>query len=117
MKIARPSQEDVEAVLNLMRVLNSIDGGDGFPCLPQGGFAGDDPDWFIDDDPEHLRKFYDRVMGCLDPHPGALVRCIGGFHLAWTNGVWDPDADCYEWHPDLVPAVEARSAKVEGGEG
>lgn len=112
MKIAKASPEDVTAILNLMRVLNSADDG-GFPCKPDGTFEADE-DWFDPDNDEDLRKFYDRVMGCLDPHPGALIRCIGGFHLAMTNDVWDPDADSYEWHPDLRMAVQEREDRKGG---
>lgn len=115
MKIAKASQEEVDALLNLMRVLNTADRG-GFPCKPDGTWEeGEDEGWFDFDEITHLRKFYDRVMGCFDKHPGGLSRTIGGFHVAWTNDVFDPDAATYQWHPTLAAAVEARDRmKAEG---
>jgi hypothetical protein len=108
MKVAKASQEDVDALMNLMRVLNSAD-DEGFPCRPDGTWAEDDGDWFDVEDEQHLRKFYDRVMGCFAEHPGGLTRTVAGYHLAMTNGVFDPDADTYEWAPDLAPVVAART--------
>ena len=111
MKLAKASQEEVEALLKLMMVLNSHDDGDAIPCKPNGEWEdGEDGDWFDPDKPEHLRKFYDRVTACFKDLPGGLSRTIGGFHLAWTNDVFDPNADTYEWHPSLLAAVEARQA-------
>lgn len=116
MKIAKASPEDVEAILNLMRVLNTA-AGEEFPCKPDGTWdEGEDMEWFDPQDPRHLRKFYDRVMGCFTENPGSITRCIGGFHLAMTNNVWDPDADCYEWHPTLLEAVEKRAASPENAD-
>ena len=66
--------------------------------------------WFDPEDPDHLRKFYDRVTACFEKHPGGLIRTIGGYHLAMTNDVFDPDADTYEWHPTLKEAVANRQA-------
>jgi hypothetical protein len=111
MKIAKASPEDVDALLNLMRVLKTAD--DGIPCKPDGTWEeGEDMEWFDVEDSEHLRKFYDRVTACFADHPGGLTRTIGGFHLAMTNDVFDPDADTYEWHPTLAGAVAARAEKV-----
>ena len=114
MKLAKATPEEVEALLNLMRVLNTTE-DNGFPCNPDGTWdAGEDMEHFEVDSKEHLRKFYDRVMGCFKDHPGGLCRTVGGYHLAMTNDVFDPNADTYEWHPDLVPAVEARLARKSG---
>lgn len=107
MKIAKATPEEVDALLNLMRVLNTAE--DGIPCKPDGTWEeGEDMAYFDSGDEEHLRKFYDRVMGCFENHPGGLTRTIGGYHLAMTNDVFDPSADTYEWHPTLAAAVEAR---------
>jgi hypothetical protein len=107
MKLAKASPQEVEALLQLMRVLNTAD--DGIPCKPDGTWDDDDNvDYFDADDKTHLRKFYDRVTACFADHPGGLIRTIGGYHLAMTHDVFDPDSDFYEWHPSLVAAVEAR---------
>ena len=111
MKLAKASPQEVDALLNLMRVLNTAE--DGIPCKPDGTWEeGEDMEWFDVEDSEHLRKFYDRVTACFADHPGGLMRTIGGFHLAMTNDVFDPDADTYEWHPTLLRGVAARREKV-----
>lgn len=69
------------------------------------------------DDPEHLRKFYDRVMGCFEDHPGGINRTVWGYKLAMDNEVFDPDADTYEWHPTLLEAVAKRAESPENNEG
>jgi hypothetical protein len=114
MKLAKASPEEVDALLNLMRVLRSCE-DDGFPCKPDGTHdAPDDANlWFDPDDPDHLRAFYDRIMACFADHPGGLMRTVGGYHLAMTNDVFDPAADTYEWHPTLRAAVEARSKATD----
>jgi hypothetical protein len=115
-RIAKASRAEVDALLNLMRVLNSAE-DEGFPCKPDGTWdEGEIDEWFDPDDEQHLRKFYDRVMACFASHPGGLIRTIGGFHLAMVNDVFDPDSDCYEWHPTLKDAITARElAKAKGG--
>ena len=114
MKLAKASLEEVDALMNLMRVLNSCE-DDGFPCNPDGTHdAPDDANlWFDPDDTDHLRAFHQRVMACFADHPGGLMRTVGGYHLAMVNNVFDPDADTYEWHPTLRDAVEKRAASPE----
>lgn len=116
MKLAKASTEEVDALMNLMRVLNSA--ADGIPCKPDGTWDGEEDRiyWFDPDDVEHLRKFYDRVTACFADHPGGLMRTIGGYHLAMANDVFDPDADTYEWHPSLKEAVAKRAASPENEE-
>ena len=107
MKIAKASPQEIDALLNLMRVLNSYD--QGFPCKPDGTWdPGEDMQDFDPENYAHLRKFHDRVTACFNDHPGGLTRTIGGYHLAMTNGVFDPAQDTYEWAPDLAPVVAAR---------
>lgn len=117
MKLAKASTEEVDALMNLMRVLNTAD--DGIPCKPDGTWEEEETGiyWFDAEDPDHLRKFYDRVTACFADHPGGLLRTIGGFHLAMVNDVFDPDADTYEWHPTLKEAVEKRTASPENDQG
>lgn len=115
MKLAKPTEAEAKALLNLMRVLNTAE--DGIPCKPDGTWEDGEEDslsGFDPDDTEHLRKFYERVTACFEKHPGGLLRTVGAFHLAWTNGVFAPDADTCEWHPDLQPAVKAREAREKG---
>lgn len=111
MKLAKASPEEVDALLNLMRVLNTAD-GENMPCKPDGTWDDGEDDYFDPSDRDHLRIFYDRVMACFADHPGGLTRTIGGYHLAMTNDVFDPDADSYEWHPD-IQAARADSKRLD----
>ncbi len=108
MKLTKATPQEVDALLKLMRVLNTAE--DGIPCKPDGTWdEGDRADCFDKDNVDHLRKFHERVTECFAGHPGGLMRTIGGFHLAMTNDVFDPDKDTYEWHPTLLAAVAARA--------
>lgn len=113
MKLAKATTEEVNALMDLLRVLNTAE--DGIPCKPDGTWeeGEDQPYGFDPDDPEHLRKFYERVTACFKDHPGGLIRTIGGYHLAMVNDVFDPDADTYEWHPTLRDAVKQREGSQE----
>lgn len=111
MKMAKASEADMEAMFALTRLLNAVD-SEQFPPLPNGEWQEGDPDWFDPADKEHLEQFHHRLMECIAPYPGSWNRVIWGFHIAMTNGVFDPAADCLEWHPALRAAVEARNAKA-----
>lgn len=115
MKIAKPSQEDLEAMCTLAAILNRVQldgiGRRSFPMNEDGIFWEDDPEYFDEDNPEHLRAFYDRVMGCAEKSPGCAIRVIFGMATAMRNDVFDPDSDTLEWHPDLKAVAEARLKK------
>jgi len=101
MKMAKASERDIEAAGNAMSVLVAIDRGD----YPARKGQEDAPDWFDEDDPEHLRRFYDAMKETLDAGPGWPGRVIGGMCyviLFKDNEILDPGSDVIELHPRFV---------------
>lgn len=109
MKMAKADRKDIDAAGDLMALLHQIDRGD-YPNLEEGA---DVPDWFDEDNYEHLRAFYDAVKSTLDRAPGYPCRVIGGMCyviLYEKNQIVDPDSDVIELHPRLVKALEIAEA-------
>lgn len=114
MKMAKPSERDIDAAGDLMALLDQIDRGD-YP-----GDQEDAPDYFDVDDREHLRAFYDAVMATLEKAPGYPCRVIGGMCYVIMydkNEIIDPASDVIELHPKLVSALAAapKLGEQEGG--
>lgn len=113
MKMAKPSQDDIDAAGDLMSLLNDIDR----EYYPVRGDQENAPTFFDEDDPEHLRHFYKLVKATLDKAPGYQGRVIGGmcYVIMWDkNEIVDPDSDTIDLHPKLVKALECVE-KVEAG--
>lgn len=128
MKMAKPSQRDIDAAGDLMTLLHQIDRGD-YPCVEEGK---DVPDWFDEHDYEHLRALYGAIKATLDKGPGYPGRVIGGmcYVIMWDkNKIVDPESDVIDLHPELVKAQvdaeryrclrnsEANMSYLEGGWG
>ena len=110
MKMAKPSERDIDAAGNLMSLLHQLDSGD-YPCLDENKEV---PDWFDEDNFEHLRAFYDAVKSTLDQGSGYPGRVIGGMCYVIMydkNEIIDPNSDTIDLHPKLVKALEAAEAK------
>ena len=110
MKMAKASEKDIDAAGNLMSLLHQIDRGD-YPCLDEDA---DVPDWFDEDNFDHLRAFYDAVKSTLDKAPGYPGRVIGGMCYVIMydkNEIVDPDSDTLDLHPNIVKALAAASTQ------
>lgn len=104
MKMAKPSEKDIDAAGDLMALLDQADRGD-YPGDQDGA-----PDFFDADDHDHLRAFYDAVMATMQKSPGYPCRVIGGmcYVIMWDkNEIVDPASDVIELHPKLVKALAA----------
>ena len=112
MKMARATEQDMDAALLLNGMLEDIDGGQ-YPRGLDGGFDPEDPDFFDEDDGEHCRVFVKRVLAILNKQCGCMNRVIWGMSTALHNNVFDNNKDTLEWHPTLVAAVEARRSTQE----
>lgn len=109
MKMAKPSQADLDAAGDLLAILNQVDRGH------RPGKSGDldaredfDPDRF-----EHLREFYDAIVATLDRAPNYPGRVIGGMCYVIMydkNEIVDPSSATIALHPRLVRALEAEQA-------
>lgn len=103
MKMAKADEKDMEAALELGAILNTVDSG-WYPCCDD---ADDDtPNFFDEDDPEHLRFFYDRIMKLMNNAPGFVGRVVGGFHTLMHNDLVDPDKSYLDYHPRIVQALQ-----------
>jgi hypothetical protein len=107
MKMAKASEKDIDAAGALMSLLTELDRG-YYPFREDGA-----PMFFDEEDPQHLRKFYDAVKETLDRAPGYPGRVIGGmcFVILYDkNEIVDPAADVIELHPRLVAALQFQEA-------
>lgn len=103
MKMAKASAKDIDAAGDLMSILDQADRGD-YPGNQDGA-----PDYFDKDDKDHLRAFYDAVMGTINKSPGYPGRVIGGmcYVIMWDkNEIIDPDSDVLDLHPKIIKALE-----------
>lgn len=108
MKMAKADAKDVAAAAEALAVLNDIAGG----YFPDS--SDDTPTLFNEDDPKHLRLFYDKLKKTLDDAPGWQGRVIAGmcFVILYDkNQIVDPDADTLELHPRLESALRDAAAK------
>jgi hypothetical protein len=107
--MAKPSEKDIEAAGDLMSILTDIDKG----YYPERGAKEGAPTWFDEEDPEHLRAFYEAIKGTLERGPGFPGRVIGGmcYVIMWDeNQIVDPAADVIELHSRLVEALRFQEA-------
>jgi hypothetical protein len=110
MRMAKPSERDIDAAGELMSLLHQLDRGD-YPNLDE---EADVPDWFDEDNPDHLRAFYDAVKSTVDKAPGYPGRVIGGMCYVIMydkNEIIDPASDVIELHPKLAAALAAAESK------
>lgn len=108
-KMAKANEKDMSAMADIAAILNNVDRG-SFPPGDGGEFRDDDPEDFDEDDHEHLKVFYDRIMGIIGRNPGAVNRVVLGFDVLMNNNVVDPDKDYLSLHPDITKAKEVSAA-------
>nr|WP_314540037.1 hypothetical protein [uncultured Massilia sp.] len=109
MKMAKPSQADIDAAGDLMVLLDQIDRGD----VPGASDANNVSEFFDDDNIEHLRAFYLAVKATLDAAPGYQGRVIAGMCyviMYEENEIVDPASRVLDLHPKLVAALQAHDA-------
>ena len=101
MKMAKASSRDIDAAGDAMGVMSDISKG-YYP--DRTGGDEDRPFYFDEEDPAHLRLFYDLINETLDRAPGWPGRVIGGmcFVICYDrNQILDPGQDVLDLHPDL----------------
>ena len=109
MKMAKASEQDIDAAGDAMSVLHDI--GSGYYPKRDGDDCEDT--FFDEDDRNHLRRFYDLMADTLDKAPGWPGRVIGGMcHVIMfgRNKIVDPDADVLELHPRFAQVQAQRDA-------
>ena len=96
MKMAKATEQDIEAAGTALGVLNTIASG-YYP-----GTEDDAPLHFDPEDRAHLSLFYRLMVETLDKSPGWQNRVIGGMCyviLFDKNEIIDPASNCLELHP------------------
>lgn len=107
MKMAKASERDIDAAGNAMSALNDISSG----YYPKREGDECDDTFFDEENPDHLRKFYDLMKQSVDDAPGWPGRVIGGMCfvvLYGKNKIVNPDADCLELHPRFAQVAQQR---------
>lgn len=101
MKIAKASQNDLDAATKLFQLLSAVDGGN-FP--PQD----DNEDWpvFDEDNREHLRQFMEDAVDCFNHPPSGLMRVLYAASCALdpSNKLYDPNESHLSFHPRITGA-------------
>lgn len=116
MKMAKADEKDMDAAIKLTAILDNVEKG-YYPPAATDEEGEDEPTFFDEDDREHLKVFYDRVMACMESAPGGLLRVTWGFHTVMHNDIIDPNADTLELHPRLARALETADSAAEPQEG
>lgn len=108
MKMAKPSERDIDAAGELLSLMNDLSSG----YCPWDG--DEDATYFDPDDRQHLRRLYDVLDSLLDRAPGFTNRVIGGmcYVICWDrNEILDPADDCLALHPDLLAGLRLLQAQ------
>lgn len=102
MRVAKASPQDIDASFDLMGVLDAV--SKGYYPTAKGDDGSNSPMHFDDDDPAHLKHFFNLVRASLDSAPGWQGRVIFGFATIQDprNNILHPDADHIALHPMLV---------------
>lgn len=119
MRMAKPTQCDIDAAGELHWILSNIDGRFGGPWETDGPASlrhllepdDEDGDWtdFDEDDPRHLQALYNSLAKLLRKAPNFYGRVIGGmcYVICYDkNQILDPAHDYLELHPDLLAGLK-----------
>lgn len=102
MKMAVARLEEIEKAMCLSGIIDDVERG-YYPRNADNEHDEDAPTWFDEDNIDHLRAFYERVMDC-----GLSYRVTMGMAVLCNprNAVIDPDLDHLELHPRLKEPTE-----------
>jgi len=110
MKVARASQADMDAAMQLYQLLSAVDDGH-FPP------RNDDEDWpeFDEDCIDHLQSFLERALNCLNHPPSGLMRVLMAASCALdpANKLYDPAKSYIDFHPRIAIADDLLALLIE----
>ena len=106
MKLARATDEDVEAVQELARVISWV--SDGAHPSEKDEFEGVD---FDKEDHEHLQYFHSEIMKVTNI-PSGMLRVVMGFACLHdkANNILDHNSDHLAMHPSLISTLDDKGA-------
>ncbi|BDC37721.1 hypothetical protein PTKU15_10180 [Paraburkholderia terrae] len=107
MRMARATDADMDIAYELAGLIDVIGRGD----YPSTDDDEDVPDWFDEDDIDHLKALHNRIEKIAE-NSGAIWRVIGGFSTLSnpSNQLIDLTKDVIELHPRLIAAIQAQQA-------
>lgn len=115
MKMAKPSRRDLDAGIDLLGILQAIDGRFGGPWSTDGPESINDLEGEFDcDDASHLQALYNSLAKLLRTAPGFAGRVIFGMCgviCYEENQFLDPGVDHLELHPDVRAGLELLAAQ------
>jgi hypothetical protein len=102
MKMARASEADIEASLEILRHLEALERG----FMPEVG-DGDEIEWFAPEDPDDCQRALRAILDA--SAKGSIFRVVFGMAVVLDprNELLDPGADTIEMHPKIVKALTA----------
>lgn len=112
MKMARASERDIQAALDVSNILDGLDRG----YMPS---ETEEPEPFYPDDREQCQRALDALLRAAQT--GGVFRVIFGMAVVLDprNELLDPDADTLELHPKLRAALnpwQPMDSAPKGGE-
>lgn len=114
MKMAKPSEKDIDAGGELYALLNQIDGRFGGPLSVEGPESLDEAIGDDDFDPtetDHLRGLYNSLAKLLRENAGFHCRVIADMCyvvMYEKNQIVDPDSDTLDLHPRFALVEKQR---------
>jgi hypothetical protein len=110
MKMAKPSQRDLDAGMDLLGILNTIDTRFGGPWPTEGPKSINDLEGDFDcDNKSHLQALYNSLAELLRTAPGFSGRVIFGMCgviCYEKNQFLDPAQDVLAMHPDVLAGLD-----------
>lgn len=106
MKMARASEDDLKAALDVSRILEEELAKGYMPSDPDAEDDGDGIKWFDRDDPDQCKVALNKLLDAADK--GSLFRVTFGMTvlLDARNKLTDPAADTLEAHPEIVASKD-----------
>ncbi|WP_258898242.1 hypothetical protein [Burkholderia glumae] len=113
MKMARASEADIQAALDITQIIGEIEKG-YMPVLGSDEDEADDVTFFDRDDADQCRLVLGAILDAADK--GSIFRVVFGMTVVLDprNELLDPDADTLEKHPKIVAALAARTTDTGG---
>ncbi len=105
MKMARASQADMDAALEVTRLLGDLESR--YMPDPNPDDPGEATEWFDRDDAEQCKRAMQMLLDAASK--GSLFRVTFGMLVVLDprNELLDPDADTLEKHPKTLAALAA----------
>ena len=109
MKMAKASQADIEAAMDIVRILESLDRG----LVPSELAEDEEEAWFDADDASDCIRAINLILNAAGK--GSIGRVVYGMYMLLdpANKAIDPDLDYIEHHPERIAGEKAIKQRDE----